>query len=196
MFLQQVLVGEHDLKIAKAGYQMLSDRINIQEKEIYTIDNKTLVQELADANSDSKNDDLAKSQPYNIIEKNVGHQTEQVTTRPSNTIPNRNASEKIFDVVEQMPSFSGGFVAMNEFFERNMQYPTTAIAIGIQGRVMITFVVEKDGTISDAKVVRSVASSLDQEALRMVKSMPKWTPGKQNGNPVRVRYTIPVVFRL
>lgn len=77
-----------------------------------------------------------------------------------------------------------------------MQYPTTAIAIGIQGRVMITFVVEKDGTISDAKVVRSVASSLDQEALRMVKSMPKWTPGKQNGNPVRVRYTIPVVFRL
>lgn len=115
LFLQQVLVGEHDLKIAKAGYQMLSDRINIQEKEIYTIDNKTLVQELADANSDSKNDDLAKSQPYNIIEKNVGHQTEQVTTRPSNTIPNRNASEKIFDVVEQMPSFSGGFVAMNEF---------------------------------------------------------------------------------
>ncbi len=119
-----------------------------------------------------------------------------VTIQSSNTVSKRNSSEIIYGVVEQMPSFVGGLVARNRFVASNLQYPTTARANGIQGRVITTFVVEKDGTISNAKVVHSVESSIDQEALRIVKSMPKWTPGKQNGKPVRVKYTMPVVFRL
>ena len=109
---------------------------------------------------------------------------------------NISEDNKVYDVVEQMPSFVGGLAAWSRFVASNLQYPTKARANGIQGRVVTTFIVEKDGTISNAKVVRSVEPSIDQEALRIVKSMPKWTPGKQNGKPVRVKYNMPVVFRL
>jgi protein TonB len=103
---------------------------------------------------------------------------------------------KVFDVVEQMPQFPGGPQALFEYLSKNIKYPVVAEENGIQGRVIVTFVVERDGSISDVKVIKSVDPSLDKVAIRVLKSMPKWIPGKQNGAPVRVKYTVPVTFRL
>ena len=103
---------------------------------------------------------------------------------------------KVFDVVEQMPSFPGGDAELMKFLSTHIKYPVVAEENGIQGRVIATFVVERDGSISDVKVVKSVDPALDKEAIRVLKSMPKWIPGKQNGSAVRVKYTVPVTFRL
>ena len=104
--------------------------------------------------------------------------------------------EKVYDVVEEMPQFPGGPSALFEYLSNNLQYPVVAEENGVQGRVIVTFIVEKDGSISNAKVVKAVDPSLDKEAIRLVESMPNWIPGKQNGEPVRVKYTVPVTFRL
>ena len=103
---------------------------------------------------------------------------------------------KPFDVVEQMPQFPGGPAALMEFLSKNVKYPQEAYKNGIQGRVIVTFVINKDGSISDAKVVKSVDPQLDEEALRVVHSMPNWIPGRQNGEPVNVKYTVPITFKL
>ena len=104
--------------------------------------------------------------------------------------------EKVFDVVENMPSFPGGTVKMMEYLSTNVRYPEAALKVGAQGRVVVNFIVEPDGTISNANVVRSVSEELDAEAIRVVENMPKWKPGMQNGKEVRVKYNIPVSFRL
>ena len=103
---------------------------------------------------------------------------------------------KVFDVVEQMPQFPGGQQALFEYLSKNIKYPVIAEENGVQGRVIVTFVVERDGSITDVKVVKSVDPSLDKEAQRVVKAMPHWIPGKQNGSAVRVKYTVPATFRL
>ena len=103
---------------------------------------------------------------------------------------------KTFDVVEEMPQFPGGPAALFEFLSKNIQYPKDAEKAKLEGRVIVTFVVKKDGSITDAKVVKSVAPSLDAEALRVINAMPNWTPGKQGGQPVNVKYTVPLTFRL
>ncbi len=103
---------------------------------------------------------------------------------------------KVFDVVEQMPQFPGGQQALFEYLSKHIKYPVIAEENGVQGRVIVTFVVERDGSITDVKVVKSVDPSLDKEATRVVKGMPHWIPGKQNGSAVRVKYTVPVTFRL
>ena len=100
----------------------------------------------------------------------------------------------VFDVVEEMPQYPGGAEALLEFLNNNVQYPEKAEKAGIQGRVIATFVVETDGSVSNAKVVKSVDPLLDAEALRVISAMPKWKPGKQNGKVVRVRYTVPLSF--
>lgn len=110
--------------------------------------------------------------------------------------PKPEVENKVFDVVEQMPSFPGGNSALMEYLQQNVKYPVVAQENGVQGRVVVSFVVEKDGSITDVKVVRSVDPSLDKEAARVVKSMPRWIPGKQNGSAVRVKYNVPVSFRL
>lgn len=108
----------------------------------------------------------------------------------------KEVANKVFDVVEQMPSFPGGNEALMKFLQENVKYPVVAQENGVQGRVVVSFVVERDGSITDVKVVRSVDPSLDKEATRVVKSMPHWIPGKQNGAAVRVKYNVPVSFRL
>ena len=110
--------------------------------------------------------------------------------------PPKEEETKVFDVVEQMPSFPGGPAELMKFLASNIKYPVVAEENGVQGRVIVTFVVERDGSITDVKVVKSVDPSLDKEAQRVVKSMPKWIPGKQNGSAVRVKYTVPVTFKL
>lgn len=104
--------------------------------------------------------------------------------------------EKPFEVVEQNPSFPGGLAELNKFLSDNIRYPVIAQENGIQGRVIIRFVVSKTGEISDVQVMRGVDPSLDKEAVRVVQSMPKWIPGRQRGQAVPVYFTLPVVFRL
>jgi len=110
--------------------------------------------------------------------------------------PKHEEENKVFDVVEQMPSFPGGMGALMSWLSQNIKYPVIAAENGVQGRVIVQFVVEKDGSITDVKVAKSVDPSLDKEAARVVKAMPHWTPGKQNGSAVRVKYTVPVTFKL
>lgn len=103
---------------------------------------------------------------------------------------------KIFTVVEQMPMYPGGDAALMGYLRNNIKYPTVAAENGVQGRVVVGFVVERDGSITDVNILRGVDPSLDREAMRVVKSMPRWNPGKQNGSAVRVKYQVPVSFRL
>ena len=110
--------------------------------------------------------------------------------------PKHEEENKVFDIVEQQPLFPGGPTALMKYLSENTKYPVVAQENGVQGRVTVQFVVEKDGSISDVHVLRGVDPSLDKEAVRVVKSMPRWTPGKQNGITVRVNYRVPVLFRL
>lgn len=110
--------------------------------------------------------------------------------------PKHEEENKVFDIVEQQPLFPGGRAALMKYLSENTKYPVVAQENGVQGRVTVQFVVEKDGSISDVHVLRGVDPSLDKEAVRVVKSMPRWTPGKQNGITVRVNYRVPVLFRL
>jgi protein TonB len=105
-------------------------------------------------------------------------------------------SDVPFVVVENMPAFPGGEAALFKYLSDNIKYPVIAQESGIQGRVICQFVVNRDGSIVDIEVVRSVDKSLDAEAIRVISRMPRWTPGKQRGKTVRVKYTLPVNFRL
>lgn len=105
--------------------------------------------------------------------------------------------EEIFEIVEETPQFpNGGMVGLMQYLGKNIKYPTVAQETGTQGRVTIQFVVNKDGSIVDVKVLRGVDPYLDKEAVRVVSSMPKWKPGKQRGKPVRCKFTVPVTFKL
>lgn len=119
------------------------------------------------------------------------------STKPGRGVTSGNSEEgEIFQVVEEQPMFPGGMQEMMKFLQKNTKYPKEAMDQGKQGRVIVQFVVNKDGSISNDTVVRSVDPLLDAEALRVVRSMPNWTPGKQKGKLVRVRFTLPVSFRL
>ena len=105
--------------------------------------------------------------------------------------------QTIFEVVEQMPEFpNGGMAGLMQYLSKNIKYPTIAQENGTQGRVTVQFVVNRDGSIVDAKVLRGVDPYLDKEAIRVISSMPKWKPGMQRGKAVRVKYTVPVMFGL
>ena len=105
-------------------------------------------------------------------------------------------NQKVFDTVEQMPEYPGGMQAMIEFLQTNMKYPEDAAKQKVEGRVIVQFVVETDGSVTDVHVAKQVFPSLDAEAIRVVKAMPKWTPGKDKGRVVRVKYNLPIVFRM
>ena len=102
----------------------------------------------------------------------------------------------VYHVVDKMPEFPGGMKALMDFIDRNVQYPTEARKKGVQGRVVVQFVVDEDGSIITPKIVRSIEPSLDEEALRIIKMLPRWRPGALNGKVVKVKYTVPVAFKL
>ena len=106
------------------------------------------------------------------------------------------AEDVIHEHVEIMPDFPGGMAALMKYLGTNIKYPTISQEMGSAGKVIVQFVVDKDGTITNPAVVRGVDAYLDKEAIRVISSMPKWKPGVQNGKKVRVKYTVPVVFRL
>ena len=143
----------------------------------------------------------------NVVEDNVETETIEVSTEETETevviaapveAPVEEEEEEVvFVVVESMPEFPGGQQALFKYLSENVKYPVIAQENGIQGRVICQFVVNKDGSIVDVEVVRSGGDpSLDKEAVRVIKTMPKWKPGKQRGKPVRVKYTVPVNFKL
>ncbi len=146
-------------------------------------------------------------QVLNVVENDVETQTieinaeeteEEVIIAPPVEAPEEEEEEEtIFMVVEKMPEFPGGQQALFKYLSENVKYPVIAQENGIQGRVICQFVVNRDGSIVDVVVVRSGGdASLDKEAMRVIKSMPKWSPGQQRGKAVRVKYTVPVNFRL
>ncbi len=123
-------------------------------------------------------------------------QVETFVAPPAVEEEEEESAQQIFLVVEKMPEFPGGQGELMKFLAKSIKYPVIAQENGIQGRVTCSFVVNRDGTIVDATVVRGVDPSLDKEALRVINAMPKWSPGEQRGKPVRVKYTVPVTFRL
>lgn len=136
----------------------------------------------------------ASSRP-NKTTQNGQNAPEPVKSKPLN-IPQPVNSNRVYDVVEQMPSFPGGISGLRTYLNQNIRYPAEAQENCVQGRVVVSFVVGKDGHISDVTVLRSVDPSLDKEAVRVIRNMPRWTPGKHGGEPVKVRYNVPVSFRL
>ncbi|WP_436414252.1 TonB family protein [Petrimonas sp.] len=130
----------------------------------------------------------------------VGYGRQNTYIPPPPPLPGRDNTEsngnEVFVIVENQPEFPGGNTALMNFISENIVYPKIAQENGIQGRVITNFIIEKDGSLSDIQVVRGVDPSLDKEAVRLIAAMPKWTPGTQRGNKVRVRYLLPIVFRL
>ncbi len=141
-------------------------------------------------------DDKADIEETIIASSEETGQAVEVVYVPVAVVEEEPEEQEIFDVVENMPEFPGGQAALMQFLAKNIKYPTIAQENGTQGRVIIQFVVNRDGTIVDARVARGVDPYLDKEALRVVNSMPKWKPGMQRNKPVRVKYTVPVMFRL
>lgn len=132
-----------------------------------------------------------------VLEDLKEEQIEELPEEVAEETPeNAIAEETVFDMVGQMPEFPGGHVALEKYLENHLQYPEVAQENGTQGRVTVQFVVNTDGSISDAQVVRGLDSSCNGEALRLINSMPRWIPGQQDGKNVRVRYILPVTFRL
>lgn len=141
-------------------------------------------------------DDKAEIKEAVIASTEDTGQKVEVKYVPVKVVEEEPEEQTIFEVVEQMPDFPGGMPALMQFLSKNIKYPTIAQENGTQGRVIVQFVVNKDGSIVDPRVVKSVDPYLDKEALRVIGTMPKWKPGMQRGKPVRVKYTVPVMFRL
>src|SRR5690606_21170770 len=116
-------------------------------------------------------------------------ETTQTEGKPLMTL-----DDKVFTVVQLQPEFKGGYDAMVAFFQKNLQYPQSAREAGVEGRVYVSFIVEKDGSITETHVVRGLDAACDAEAVRAVQAFPNWVPGKQNGQPVRTKFVLPINF--
>jgi len=123
--------------------------------------------------------------------------TEVVFEEPvQEVVAEGNDDDKIFTVVEQQPEYPGGMEAMAKFLQKNLRYPSTARRMGVDGKVFVQFVVDREGKISDVQVIKGVSADCDKEAIRVVQSMPAWKPGKQNGKAVKARFVLPIRFKL
>lgn len=140
--------------------------------------------ELADVEIASSEDDASAAQQETYVAPVVEEEEEE------------ESAQQIFTVVEKQPEFPGGMSELMKFLAKSIKYPVIAQENGIQGRVVCSFVVNRDGSIVDIQVMRGVDPSLDKEAVRVIGTMPKWKPGEQRGKPVRVRFILPVQFRL
>ena len=164
-------------KISEAGNNSPAnqDNINLQQTVIPSDNNKFLTQE-----------DIEK--PRQELQNNI--------PKLENNDKLKIDDDKVFTVVEEYPSFSGGDKARIKFLQQNIHYPTEALQNRHQGKVIINFIVEKDGSVSNLKVLDGIGKGCNDEALRVAKLMPKWNPGKQSGQPVRVSFNMPITFRL
>lgn len=143
------------------------------------------------------NADVAVANPMAKAEEAKAAELAKAEAKASDvTAPADTTKNVVYDVTETLPQFPGGQGVMMKYLAANIKYPASAVKAKKQGRVIVAFVIQKDGSVTNARIVRSVDPELDAEALRIVKAMPNWTPGTQDGKPVNVRYTIPVVFSL
>ncbi|WP_099464297.1 MULTISPECIES: energy transducer TonB [Parabacteroides] len=193
--------GNRDIQVATASDQV-ADVIAEEEIEITRPENTppppppppaqvvAEVLTVVDDDTDLEQQDIVTSEDN---QKEAQHQT---YTPPAVVEEEEESAQTIFTVVEEMPKFPGGDAELLKFLGKSVKYPVIAQENGIQGRVICSFVINRDGSVVDAEVVRGVDPALDKEAIRVVNSMPKWTPGKQRGKPVRVKYTVPITFRL
>ena len=131
------------------------------------------------------------AEPFSITEESLNILMESLST-----LADTPDNDSVFQIVEQMPEFPGGAEAMMKSIAGNVKYPEAAIDKNIEGRVFVSFVVEKDGSVSNVKVLRGIGGGCDEEAVRVISSMPKWKPGMHRGEPVRVSYQIPIWFKL
>jgi len=154
---------------------------------------KTVVADVFTVVDDTKN---VADNPLITSEDTPDTPQPDVYVPPTITPDEEDAGDTPFIVVEEMPVFPGGDQELLRFVNRSIKYPVIAQENGIQGRVTCSFVINRDGSVVDAEIVRGVDPSLDKEALRVIGTMPKWKPGMQRGKPVRVKYTIPITFRL
>lgn len=152
----------------------------------------TQVEEL----SSVKVTDLTAIVETNVTQKAIEQVKDTLKRTKAKATPPVGASNKVYDVVEEMPVFPGGTSALMDFVKQNLRYPAKAIQDQIEGRVIVQFIVKADGKVTDAAVIRSVREDLDNEAVRVVRSMPVWTPGKQRGKAVAVKYTMPIAYNL
>ncbi len=189
-------VGSRDKEeaVITGGTMIIEDEVMIQTEQIKETpppppqQNTTIVEIVAD---NIKVDD------FNVdAEADEETEVEEVEYTIEDTKEEEVVEAEIFQVVEQLPEFPGGDEALFKYLSDNLIYPDRAREAGIEGRVMVGFVVEPDGRISNVKVIRSKAAALDDEAIRVVKAMPKWKAGKQRGKAVRVQYQIPITFTL
>ena len=180
---KEIVRGRHTVKISKSGYESISEKKDFGEKPVVL--NKTLKEEV-------------KEEPVSTQPVVATPETTEVKQAAVTDLSDDASSEEneIYQVAEIMPEFPGGTQELMKFLQKNVKYPSVAAANGVQGRVIVQFVVNKDGSIVDPVVLRSVDPYLDKEALRVVKSMPKWKPGEQRGKKIRVKYTLPISFRL
>ena len=131
-----------------------------------------------------------------IVFAPVGANAQDKKVKKAQTHKDTTADDKVYKVCEQMPIYEGGDAALMKYIGENLKYPEEAKERGLQGRVVVGFIIEKDGSLTNFKVLRAVDRALDAEALRVVKGMPKWIPGRQNGQCVRVRYLLPIYICL
>ena len=148
---------------------------------------------LESSDSNNTTDEYSDSIVPNPIDENISNLNSNQINKKTSLNEKKDSDENIYDLVEQMPSFRGGTVALMSYISKTLKFPDEVCG---QGRVIVEFVVEKDGRITNAIVIRSVDPTFDREALRVIKNMPKWIPGKKNGRNVRVRFNVPVQFKL
>lgn len=151
-----------------------------QVTQIQVVEDDVEVEDEIDINAEVSQEEVIEEydyQPQEIEEENI-------------------VEAEIFIVVEEMPQFPGGDAKLYEYIQKNLKYPMMARESDIQGRVFVNFVVEPDGSISKVNVMRGIGGGCDEEAVRVIESMPKWKPGKQRGSAVRVSYTVPIIFKL
>lgn len=168
-----ILIGEHTLTVAKPGYTEAEQRITVEEGKVLPVS-------------------------ITLTEKEKVAPAPSARTADSQSLSGQGGKKesKPFTVVEVMPVFPGGQTALAQYIASHLKYPTVAQENGIQGRVFVSFVVGEDGYVEDVQVIKGVEPMLDKEALRVIQSLPRWTPGNQQGKPVRVKYTVPVTFAL
>lgn len=133
-------------------------------------------------------------EPVRVEERVVGDET--ITVEPMRVDEPAHDANEVFTVVEEMPEFPGGQQALMKYVGSKIRYPEEAMENNIHGTVFVTFVVEQDGRITGVRTLRGIGHGCDEEAMRVVKSMPNWTPGKQGGKPIRVQYNLPVRFTM
>ena len=193
------MVDHHVLELKESANSMPAEvktEIQQEKKKPEAKDNHADSREVPSPTQPSTSSGKVESTSQSVAKPEPAKPVEAATSNNAAAESQATKADAIHEVVDEPPSFPGGDAAQIAFLSNNLRYPAVAMEQGIQGRVVTQFVVDKDGSITDVKVVRSLDPMLDKEAVRLVKSMPKWTPGKLNGSPVRVKYILPLSFRL